>query len=51
MPVSLFLNKSLNVVREVGESSIYLPKVIPELEQALLPLLPFIDDREGIDLE
>jgi hypothetical protein len=39
------------VVREIGESELYLPKVIPGLEKALLPWLSYIDGREGIDLE
>ena len=49
-PTSIFLNKCFNIVRLIGESPLYLPQLIPELEKAVIPLIPYIDGKEGIDV-
>lgn len=44
-PTSIFLNKCFNIVRLVGESPLYLPALIPELEKAVIPLIPYVDGK------
>ena len=42
----LHLDLDTRIQEELSDPiGLYLPKVIPELEQALLPLLPYIDGR------
>lgn len=50
-PTQLLLNKCWNVIREVGENSDFIPELIPNIEEIVLPLVPFIDGVRNLDFE
>ena len=48
-PVQIIINKCWNIIREVGEATDFIPSYIPELEEIILPLVPYIDGIRNLD--
>lgn len=42
----LIINKSWNVITEICENEKFIPMLIGEIEEAILPLLPFADGEK-----
>lgn len=47
----LMVNKCWNVISGVYQSPNFIPKLIMDIENAILPLLPFIDGQSNYDFE
>lgn len=47
----LYINKSWNIISDICENELFVPKLIPQIEEAIMPLLPFIDANFEFDYE
>lgn len=45
----IIINKLWNVIREVGENPEFIPLMIEPIENAIMPLLPYVDGNHNID--
>ena len=40
----VLINKCTNIIRDVSENVEFVPKLIPDIEKCILPLLPFLEN-------
>ena len=47
----LNINKCWNIISDIAENELFIPKYINEIENAVMPLLGFIDGKRELDYE
>ena len=47
----LYVNKAWNIITDITENELFIPTLIPQIEELVMPLLPFIDDKFEFDYE
>lgn len=47
----LNINKSWNIISDISENELFIPRYINEIENAVMPLLGFIDGKRELDYE
>lgn len=43
---SMAINKAWNVITGICENPVFIPKYIPAIEEAVIPLIPFADGKK-----
>ena len=45
------MNKCWNIIRTIGENNIFIPDLIPNIEEIILPLLKYVDGLKSLDFD